>query len=278
MAQKVSLLNNKPSHFLLLSTFSILILIVTVDIYLSVLSPANCKLFSNASPQSVTSGHETLQADKQELQDAIVGLGQKGKAGIVFREVEDLEDMSVAGDQKWDDLYAGDGYIFLKPENASFPQEPWGVSMFHGLHCLQVLRNKMQELEGRVSGSDMPLEAQVQHAHQHGNSDDSDVSDVHYLHCFSYLAQVRSPNRKPRERKLIRSWQSIACSADDTLEPPHMNLNRNGSFRSYNIDGIGTWHKCRDQSLARKKMIESKESLLERWEFKVGDTVQSVWG
>lgn len=121
MAQEVSLSNNKPSHFLLLSTFSILILLVTVDIYLSVLSPGNCRLFSNNSPQKPPSNHETLQEDKQELQDAIVGLGQKGKAGIVFREIEALEDMSIAGDQKWDDLYAGDGYIFLKPENASFP-------------------------------------------------------------------------------------------------------------------------------------------------------------
>jgi hypothetical protein len=27
-----------------------------------------------------------------------------------------------------------------------------------------------------------------------------------------------------------------------------------------------------------KKIIESKESLLERWDYKVGDTVQSIWG
>lgn len=63
--------------------------------------------------------------------------------------------MSVAGDQKWDDLFAGDGYLFFKPENSSLPQEPWGVSMFHGLHCLQVLRSKIQDLEAQVSGSDL---------------------------------------------------------------------------------------------------------------------------
>lgn len=200
MAQKVSQLNNKSSHFLLLSTFSILILLVTVDIYLSVLSPANCNLFSNHSSQSVSSGHKTSQEDKQELQDAVVGLGQKGENGIVFREVEALEDMSVAGDQKWFDLFADDGYLFLKPENASFPPEPWGVGMFHGLHCLQVLRNKMQDLESRVSGKDVPLDIQGHHAHHHGDSDDSDVSDIHYLHCFSYLAQVRSHHCKSRER------------------------------------------------------------------------------
>lgn len=198
MAQKGSLLNNKSSNFLLLSTFSILILLVTVDIYLSVLSPANCSLFSSHSSQSVSAGHETPQGDKQELQDTIVGLGQKGTNGIVFREVEALEDMSVAGDEKWDDLFVGDGYLFLKPENSSFPQEPWGVGMFHGLHCLQVLRKKIQDIEARVSGSE-PLENQGQHGHHHDDSDDSEVSDIHYLHCFSYLAQVRSPYRKPRE-------------------------------------------------------------------------------
>lgn len=192
MAQK-----NKSANFLLLGTFSILILLVTIDIYLSVLSPANCSFFSNHSSTSISSGHKGPQGDKQGLQ-AIVGLGQKGSNGIVFREVEALEDMSIAGDQNWDDLFAGDGYLFLKPENSSFPQEPWGVSMFHGLHCLQVLRNKIQELDARVSGSE-PLQNQGQHGHHHDDSDDSDASNVHYLHCFSYLAQVRSPYPKLRK-------------------------------------------------------------------------------
>ena len=94
--------------------------------------------------------------------------------------------MSVAGDQKWDDLFAGAGYLFLKSENSSLSQEPWGVSMFHGLHCLQVLRNKIQDLEAQVSGSG-PLQNQGQPGHHHDDSDYSDVSD---------LAQVRSPYRK----------------------------------------------------------------------------------
>jgi hypothetical protein len=196
MAHKVSLLNNKSSNLLLLSTFGILILLVTIDIYLSVLSPADCSLFSKSSSQRISSDHKPHQGDKQVLQDQIVGLGQKGKNGIVFRELEALEDMSAAGDENWDDLFAGDGYLFLKPENTSFPWEPWGVSMFHGLHCLQVLRNKIQELAGRVTGSE-PLERQGQHGHHHDDLDDSDVSDIHYLHCFSYLAQVRSPHWKP---------------------------------------------------------------------------------
>lgn len=194
MADKVSLLNNKPFNLLLLSTFSILILLVTVDIYLSVLSPANCSLFSRPSSQSVSSDHNTSQGGSTELQDEIVGLGQKGTNGIVFREIEALEDMSAAGDERWDGLFAGDGYLFLKPKNTSLPPEPWGVSMFHGLHCLQVLRSKIQVLEGRVSGGE-PLEGQGQHGHHHGESDDPDVSDIHYLHCFSYLAQVRSTTK-----------------------------------------------------------------------------------
>ncbi|GAM39375.1 hypothetical protein TCE0_034r10875 [Talaromyces pinophilus] len=125
MAQK-----NKSSNFLLLGTFSILILLVTIDIYLSVLSPTNCSLFSNHSSTSISSDYKSPQGDKQELQDAIVGLGQIGTNGIVFREVQDLKDMSVAGDQKWGDLFAGDGYLFFKPENSSLPQEPWGRLKF----------------------------------------------------------------------------------------------------------------------------------------------------
>jgi hypothetical protein len=194
MAYKVNLLNNKASDLLLQSTFFILLLLLTIDIYLSVLSPANCSFFSESSSQSISSGHKTFQGDGPGLQDEIIGLGQQGKNGIVFHELEALEDMSATGDEKWDDLFAGDGYLYLKPKNTSLPQEPWGVSMFHGLHCLQMLRSRIQELERRVSGSEPP-NRQDQHGHHHDEGDDSDVSDIHYLHCFSYLVQVRSTTK-----------------------------------------------------------------------------------
>lgn len=74
MAQK-----NTSSNFLLLGTFSILILLVTIDIYLSVLSPANCSLFSNRTSTSISSDYKGPQGDEQELQVAIVGLGQKAQ-------------------------------------------------------------------------------------------------------------------------------------------------------------------------------------------------------
>ncbi|KAE8556935.1 hypothetical protein TMatcc_004353 [Talaromyces marneffei ATCC 18224] len=190
MGHEMSLLNNKLSHLLLLSTFSVLILLVTIDIYLSVLSPARCSFSSKPSSQIASSSHDISHGGRLEVEDEILGLGQQGKHGIVFHKLEALEDMSAAGDEKWDNLFPGDSYLFLNPENASFPQEPWGVSMFHGLHCLQVLRSKIQEFEGRVLGSE-PLEKQGQRGHHHAESDDSGISDAHYLHCFSYLAQVR---------------------------------------------------------------------------------------
>jgi hypothetical protein len=77
---------------------------------------------------------------------------------------------------------------------------------------------------------------------------------------------------------LLISKQSIACVTDGTLEAPHVHYYENGTFKDYNVDGVGTWHQCRDQSLLWKKVLESEESPLEQWDHRVGDTVQSVWG
>lgn len=65
---------------------------------------------------------------------------------------------------------------------------------------------------------------------------------------------------------------------DDTLEPPHIYTYQNGTFKAYNIDGYGTWHQCRDQSLMRQKIQESVQTPLDRWTYAVGDTMESVWG
>ncbi|EED19814.1 hypothetical protein TSTA_030770 [Talaromyces stipitatus ATCC 10500] len=259
MAHKMALLNNKTTSIRLLSTFSILILLVTIDIYFSVLSPTSCDLVNEPFAQNVSSNRP--DQERLELQDESLGPGQRGRNGIVFQETKDLKDTSVAGDKNWDNLFASDGYLYVKPKNASFPREPWGVSMFHGLHCLQILRNKIQNLEEEASQSGSEtLEKQEKHGHHHDGADESDISDDHYKHCFSYLVQ------------------SIICAVDDTIEPPHIHTYKNGSYKEYSIDGVGTWHQCRDQSLIRKKILESEENTLERWDYKVGDTVQSVWG
>jgi hypothetical protein len=72
--------------------------------------------------------------------------------------------------------------------------------------------------------------------------------------------------------------QTLACAADGTLEAPHFHYHKNGTFKAYNLDGDGVWHKCRDNSILWKKVLESEEKPLEQWDHQVGDSIQSVYG
>lgn len=177
--QKLSLWNNRSCNFVIFSVFSILVLLVTVDIYLSLLRSAPYETSSKLQdyrPTLLGTGNDHAGEDSQ---------------GIVFHRLDELEDMSAAGDESWQNLMAADGYLFVQPRNSSLPQEPWGVSMFHGLHCLQMLRNKIQEFEGVFSPAlNQSDRRQDQHSHHHGRLNETFVTSTHYRHCFSYLAQV----------------------------------------------------------------------------------------
>ncbi|QKX63207.1 uncharacterized protein TRUGW13939_10376 [Talaromyces rugulosus] len=87
----------------------------------------------------------------------------------------------------------------------------YGVSMFHQLHCLVVLREII-----------FPGGSPVHTEHN------SSMARVQWAHCFDYLAQA------------------ILCAADDTLEPPKTAVNEQGQNIKI-IDGVGhIVHQCRD--------------------------------
>ncbi|PWY91614.1 hypothetical protein BO94DRAFT_564929 [Aspergillus sclerotioniger CBS 115572] len=92
----------------------------------------------------------------------------------------------------------------------------YGISMFHQLHCLTVLR-----------GLIFP-ETSQHHSPSHSGDDHEDR--VHWAHCFDYIAQ------------------GIICAADDTIEVPHLALNKDGK-RVWIIDGMGQTHRCRDSGV-----------------------------
>ncbi|KAJ9252205.1 hypothetical protein DTO271D3_2161 [Paecilomyces variotii] len=175
--------------------------------------------------------------------------------GSVFRKIDILEDMGPAGDEAWDSLLLPKkgGYIFARPEDpASNEAEPWGITMFHSLHCLSMLRSAIQEQQGENSSN-----AHV-HNHNHNHTRRDGVEDVnHTVHCLSYLAQA------------------LTCCGDGTLEKA---IHLDEPDRRFAINGQGVWHQCRDTSLLWDITMKSTREPVDRWVSRRGETVYSVWG
>lgn len=104
--------------------------------------------------------------------------GQSTKQAITikFDEIPALEDWSHEGDQAWNRLLRpGKGGFLLIQKNAT-DAVPWGISMYHGLHCLKMIRDMMAKAKTTKISNNI---------HDH-----SGFEEEHLGHCFAYLAQV----------------------------------------------------------------------------------------
>ncbi|KAF2710266.1 hypothetical protein K504DRAFT_501538 [Pleomassaria siparia CBS 279.74] len=158
------------------------------------------------------SGHLTITAQPQCSEPKNV------YSNRVFKEVSDFrsyKSMDAAiEDNSWSNFLPSNGGV-LKVEHADGKIGGYGVSMFHQLHCLSMLR-------------DMLLRKPMSHAHETDETDDWSEDNLHWLHCFDYIAQ------------------GILCAADDTLEKPDSDFNVDGL--PVTIDGMGYTHQCKNSS------------------------------
>ncbi|KAJ6036864.1 hypothetical protein N7540_001143 [Penicillium herquei] len=174
-----------------------------------------------------------------------------------FRQIPVLEDFSPSRDEEWHNevLTRKGGFLWVKYNESS--NEAWGISMFHGLHCLKMLRMALQQspmvqnvFENEGAG---PL-------HQHkGTAHHPDMDPTHLGHCVGYIAQ------------------HLLCAADDTLEPPWLSFNDKGDVIDAGVDGEGFRHKCRDTSLLWSTAANSESIPVDPWGWKLDDTVNGVF-
>lgn len=95
-----------------------------------------------------------------------------------------LEDLSHKGDEAWaTELFTPHGGFLVVRRNETM-KENWGISMFHGLHCLQLIRSSLQRAREMGTGS-MPG-SHGDHHEQHLEH----LDESHLQHCFSYITQV----------------------------------------------------------------------------------------
>ncbi|KAK5108180.1 hypothetical protein LTR62_008711 [Meristemomyces frigidus] len=101
---------------------------------------------------------------------------------VNFTRREDFWDLSTKGDELWSNIIPDNGgFVFHRVHDKLGYKT--GISMFHQLHCLQMIRMAIQKLQnGTVESGDMH-------------------SQTHWVHCLDYLVQ------------------GIQCAADGTSEP-----------------------------------------------------------
>ncbi|KAH8817354.1 hypothetical protein F5884DRAFT_663008 [Xylogone sp. PMI_703] len=147
---------------------------------------------------------------------------------VTFQKYNNYQSLDPADDKYWEDLLTPNGGFVIVEEphiieshhgttdDIAFASRVRGISMFHQLHCLQMIRSALQESSGGK--------------HQ-GHSEAGSLRPAHWLHCFDYLRQ------------------SILCLADDTLETVHV-----GSNGDLLIDGM-VQHQCRDPNKLYEKSL-----------------------
>ncbi|KAL2129308.1 hypothetical protein VTI74DRAFT_7954 [Chaetomium olivicolor] len=138
------------------------------------------------------------------------------------------------------DENAGNEFVQLR-ENGANPKR-YGVSMFHQLHCLELLR------------SSAVSDCSASHAHRARGVDEID----HIEHCFQYLAQ------------------GITCAADDTIEPSFVAETPAGE-KVRVINGDSVVHQCRrfDAVYTAVAQSQTKPIAMDR-DLAPGDTVRGI--
>lgn len=95
-----------------------------------------------------------------------------------WADFAEFQNLSHEYDYIWENLTKRSGAFLPRYDVPSGTENMWGITMFHQLHCLQLIRGKIQRLL-------FPNESLTEEYAVHG-----DIATDHYLHCFDYLRQV----------------------------------------------------------------------------------------
>lgn len=145
-----------------------------------------------------------------------------------FDRESPLQDLGATGDKAWIELTpARGGFLWVQTniENSKeghAKEEEWGISMFHGLHCLQMLRGAFRQVvginetgEARQDLRAVGPRSGASRAHAHAALD-----IVHIGHCLGYLADViLSRARSLTESMLIYVYSTLHAMPTLRLSP-----------------------------------------------------------
>ena len=102
----------------------------------------------------------------------------------IFQDKPILENLSPSADAEWERALLTPKGGFLWVQYNGTAERPYGISMFHGLHCLKMLREVIQSSRPGMDGGHAHGMKGGKHGHGHGQSIN------HIGHCIGYIAQV----------------------------------------------------------------------------------------
>ncbi|KAM7214613.1 protein of unknown function (DUF3328) domain containing protein [Rhypophila decipiens] len=234
---------------------------MTITIFLFLLRPGSNNIVTNMvdrvrtspetlSPSSPTETACTTQAIKTPYKTFPKKfLGDPWKSdpydlnGDETSNIYQSGEMNLTKDSWWDRLITPNGGFLLVQDEAEDEPLGFGVSMFHQLHCLNMIRSQFLDgMQKDVNG--VPENIQT-------TTSDEDEEDelekklrkserVHLLHCFEYIAQA------------------ILCAADDALEASQPTDVGNGE-QVNGVNGENEIHQCRDASMLYRFVANSHE-------------------
>ncbi|ETS84405.1 hypothetical protein PFICI_02430 [Pestalotiopsis fici W106-1] len=119
-----------------------------------------------------------------------------GTREMIFSEHENYMNLSHEHDMLWMDLLTPNGGFVKRPDRHGVERKN-GISMFHQLHCLGMMREAVQSLTERLAAAEAGMSSSSSsHSSRraamggsHGLHDPEAEPD-HWLHCFDYLRQV----------------------------------------------------------------------------------------
>ena len=114
----------------------------------------------------------------------------------VFGQDPSLADTSTLGDEVWSRKFQTSKGGFLWVRHNETLREGWGISMFHALHCLKMIRTELQHTWSMMEPQ--PASPHSQGAVHETHKEHRDMD--HMKHCLSYIAEVRH-NEKPAEHR-----------------------------------------------------------------------------
>lgn len=166
--------------------------------------------------------------------------GSQRMTSMVFRENAEYKNLSHAHDQLWEDLVSPNGgFIVVTSEDQS--RHLYGISMYHQLHCLAMIRSAVQDLQSQIEAAS-PAEhghENMHHAHARHSDSGNHLRPSHWLHCFDYLRQT------------------ILCNADGTVELPSISPSGEELIHGEGERQCRDWTRLRDLSMRQDVQAES---------------------
>ncbi|KAM7200819.1 protein of unknown function (DUF3328) domain containing protein [Rhypophila sp. PSN 637] len=238
---------------------------ITITIFLSLLRPGSNNIvtnvvdrvrtspetFSSSSPTETACTTQAIKTPYKTFPKKFLGDPWKSDPydwkGNGTSKIHQSGEMNLTKDSWWDRLITPNGGFLVVQDKAEDEPLGFGVSMFHQLHCLNMIRSQfldgMQKDENGVpesiqttTGEEDELEEKLRKSER-----------VHLLHCFEHIAQA------------------ILCAADDALEASQPTDVGNGE-QVNGVNGENEIHQCRDASILYEFVANSDEKPVRRSE------------